>query len=181
MKRRISVVVAVPLLTVALLAGCGGNYPRGDVTPSEGVDDVNGVNTSLTLEEAKKTATDVEQDIAAIVPTQYVASIEQKETGVLLSCDDERGYQWTGQTRVILQGDPDPAPVVDAITAEYSERQSFSAEVRENAIGEPSASVVGEYGSGYQVSRSADGTAIEILSFSPCFVLPDGVSPRGDY
>lgn len=68
-----------------------------------------------------------------------------------------------------------------AFVDEYSNRDSFTAKTWEIAEGVPSAQVVGQHGAGYIVHENAEGTAIEVSSFSPCFVLPEGVSPRGRF
>lgn len=140
-----------------------------------------GVNESLTVEQAKQAAMDMESEIAALVPQEHIESIEQDQEGVLLSCDDDRGYQWTGQTNVTLRREVDPAVIVDAAVAEYEGRDSYTANADTTVDGEPRAHVRGEYGAAYLLARSVDGTAMEILSFSPCFRLPEDMSPGGTY
>ena len=39
----------------------------------------------------------------------------------------------------------------------------------------------GPYGAGHLVNESVDKTAAQILSFSPCFRLPDDMTPHGDF
>ena len=163
--------MVVVIVTIAgLLGGC-----------TNGGDDVNGVDPDLTLEDAKHTAMAMERELAGMVPSENVLSIDQHETGVLMSCDDDRGYQWSGRTNVIVQGVTDPEKLVDAIVADYSKRQDFTAERETTIDGQPRAHILGHHGAGYLVAESVDKTAIEIMSFSPCFVLPEDMSPRGDY
>lgn len=161
----------VPIIVALTVTGC----------VASGGDSMSGVNEDLTLDEAKQSAMSVERDIAALIPSEFVASVEQRQHGVLLSCDDDRGYQWTGHTDVIVQGDPNPAAIVDAVVGEYETRESFAANVETTADGHPSAHVRGEYGAGYLVTESVDHTAIEILSFSPCFRLPEDMWAGGTY
>ena len=150
-------------------------------TTLRGTTDVTGVDTKLTLHGAKKTAMAVERDLAAIVPADTVTSIDQDQTGVLLSCEGDRAYQWTGQTKVMVASPPDTEAIVDAIVEQYDGKRGFAAKRRTEVDGAPGAQIVGEFGAGYIVGPSVDKTAIEILSFFPCFVLPDDLSPGDTY
>ena len=166
--------VGVLLLAGIVLSGCLGGGVHGG-------SDVSGVNTQLTLEGAKKTAMTVERDLAAMVPADVVTSIDQHPTGVLISCKGDRAYHWAGQTNVIVSTLPDAGALVDAIVAKYQGKKGFAAERRTEMDGQPGVEVSGEYGAGYFVSPSVDKTAIEISSFSPCFVLPEDMSPGDTY
>lgn len=172
MRRRIASAAAVLVVLSFAVTGCAG---------SSNGDDVNGVDPDLTVDEAKAIAMAMELELAGMVPAENVTSVEQSPEGVLLSCDDNLGYQWTGITNVHIQGTIDNAALVDAIVDEYSNRDSFTAKTWEIAEDVRSAHVVGRHGAGYFVHENAEGTAIEVSSFSPCFVLPEGVSPRGRF
>lgn len=161
------------LVLAALLSGCGGGSPGGET--------VNKVDTSPSLEDAKQTAMSVERDLAAFVPAQNVVSTDQKQTGVLLSCEGERAFQWTGDTKVMTQGTVDFGSIVDDIVNAFTSRDGYDARRTTTDDGQPRAHIIGEYGATYLVEPSVDNTAINILSFSPCFVLPEDMSPRGEY
>lgn len=141
------------------------------------------VDESLTLQEAKTTAMNMETELAAMVPGDVVASIDQRQTGVLMSCEGDRAYQWTGQTQIAYRTpEPiDPNALVNEIVAAYHDRPGFTAKSAPFPDGQPGAHVIGEHGAGYLVNENVDRTGIEILSFSPCFVLPDGMSPSKQY
>lgn len=141
------------------------------------------MDQTLTLVDAKSVAQAMETDLAAYVPSGAVASIEQRPYGALLSCDSERGYQWSGRTDVTYTPGSlvDPQALVDSIVAAYANRVGFTAESAPTADGQPGAHVVGEHGAGYLVNENTSRTAVEILSFSPCFVLPAGMSPSKQY
>lgn len=166
--------VAVLLLSGVLLAGCVGGTANG-------ADDVNGVDTKLTLEGAKSTAMAMERELAAMVPVGVVTTIEQHPTGVLLSCQGDRAYQWSGRTNVLVSSAPDGHALVNAIVARYLKTEGYTAKRETTVDGQPSAKVIGSHGAGYLVSPSVDLTAIEILSFSPCFILPKDMSSDGTY
>lgn len=153
------------------LSGCGAQDGGGIV------------DESLTLQDAKMTAMNIETDLAAMIPANVVGSVDQRQTGVLMSCSGERAYQWTGQTQITYRtpGAIDPSALVDEIVAAYSDRAGFTAKSAPLPDGEPGAHVIGAHGSGYLVNENVDRTGIEILSFSPCFVLPEGMSPGEEY
>ncbi len=141
------------------------------------------MDPSLTLDDAKSVAQERETDLAAYVPSDAVASIEQRPYGALLSCDSERGYQWSGRTDVNYKPGSlvDPQALVDSIVAAYANQDGFTAESAPTADNQPGAHVIGEHGAGYLVNENTSRTAVQILSFSPCFVLPDGMSPSKQY
>ncbi|MBA8816003.1 hypothetical protein FHX48_001076 [Microbacterium halimionae] len=169
MNRRLPTKTIALLLAAALLTGCGAFSNDNRVDPE------------LSLEQAKQTAMAMELELAEMIPDENVASVDQSQTGVLLSCDDKRGYQWTGGMNIVVQGDLDPAALVDAIIDRYSTQELYTAKSSPTPDGGPGAHVIGQHGAGYLVNQSPDRTAIEILSFSPCFVLPEGTSPRGNF
>lgn len=148
-------------------------------SPTEGSD----MAESLTVEDAKKTAQDMETELAAFIPGDLVASIDQRPTGVLLRCSTEGSYQWTGSTTVrIVPGKRlDAGAVTAAIVAAYDGKNSLAAVVETTSDDEPRAHIVGVAGSGYLVSEEPDRTAVRIASFSPCFTLPEGMSPADKY
>ena len=139
------------------------------------------VNEDLTVEDAKSIAQTMERDLAALVPEEFVTEVVQNDTGVLMKCDDDGAYQWTGQTRVYVTDGVDAAAVVAAASDQFSGSADFRVEEDTTADGEPRAHIIGEGGEGYLLSRSVDGTYVGVSSFSPCFLLPDDVSPRGDF
>ena len=165
--------VAVLLLSGVLLAGCLSGGAKGK--------DVSIADPDLTLEEAKKTAMAMELELAAMVPADIVTSIDQHPTGVLLSCQGDRVYQWAGQTNVSVSSPPDSGAIVDAIVARYQKIEGYTASRDQRADNQPRAQVLGAYGADYLIGPSGDNTAIGISSFSPCFVLPEGMSSDGSY
>lgn len=160
--------IALLLLT---LTGC--SPMTGDAT----------VHEEVTLDEAKTIAQDMEKTLAGLVPTEQVASIDQNPTGALMSCTKEGEYLWSGQTKVRLNPGVtyDGEAVTEKIASEYNGGDSYTTETDLTPDGQPSAHVVGGNGEGYLVALSVDKTFVQILSFSPCFVLPEDVSPSRPY
>lgn len=168
-KPTVGLILSACLVTI--LSGCTSIGGQPEVDPS------------LTLNDVKSAAQRTEVELAAYVPEAVVASIEQRPYGALLSCDRERGYQWSGRTDVIYKAGSslDPQALVDSIIAAYANDDGLTAESAPTADGQPGVHVIGEYGAGYLVNENTSRTAVQILSFSPCFVLPDGMSPSKQY
>jgi predicted small secreted protein len=164
MMRRRTTAASLLLVACVALAGCGTSG-GGDV------------DQELDVERAKRVAMEMELELAALVPSENVASLDQQQEGVLVSCEGERAYQWTGQTTVALQGAPDTEAIVNSAVSEYSERDPYTARLETTADGYPSAHVRGPHSAGWLMTESVDGTSLEILSFSPCFRLPDDLYP----
>ena len=70
---------------------------------------------------------------------------------------------------------------MNAIVGRYEKTEGYTARRETTVDGQPSAQVIGAHGAGYLVSPSVDLTAIEVLSFSPCFRLPNNMSSHGTY
>jgi len=141
------------------------------------------VNDNLTVQEAKARAQAMEIELAGQIPAEEVASVDQDPAGVLFPCMGEREYQWTGQTKVVLApgAEYDGAAVTSSIESNYRGRDGWSASTDQTSDGEPRVQVVGRDDEGYLVALSVDKTFVQILSFSPCFILPEGMSPSVDY
>lgn len=86
-------------------------------------------------------------------------------------------------TRAVLSGDGayDGQAVVDQIVGEYRDSSEYQTSVDETPDGEPRVQIFNSTGEDYLVARSVDKLTVEIVSFSPCFVLPEGMSPSQKY
>jgi hypothetical protein len=157
------------VLVAALLTGCA-------TSPKEP-----NVEDDLDVYGAKQIAQEMEQELAAFIPQENIVASAQLAEGVLLSCEGDRTFRWTGHTYVQLTGDPDTEPIVDAVAEEFSERESFAAERDVTDDGVPRVRVRGPGASSYSMALSVDHTQMEIFSFSPCFHLPEDMSHRAKY
>lgn len=88
MKRRHITALVVLGALPAVLAGCVA--PGGQEA----------MDTSLTLEDAKATAMQMEQELADMAPADAVASVDQDQTGVLMSPRPTTGAAPTGRSRI---------------------------------------------------------------------------------
>jgi hypothetical protein len=109
--------------------------------------------------------------------------MDQHQIGVRMSCSGQRASQWTGQTKIAYctPNAIDPDALVDDIVSTYADHPASAARSEPFPDGQPGVHVVGEHGAGYLVNENVDRTGVEILSFSPCFVLPEGMWPGDDY
>lgn len=139
------------------------------------------MDDGLSIEQAEATTQAVELEITAVVPPEFVGSVEQRPDGVLLSCDGGKGHQWTGQTQILLDGDPDVSDLVTLIGDSFAAKTEYEVDHTPMSDGAPSAHITGAHASGWLVSPWDDGSGIEVLSFSPCFLLPDDMSPGDTY
>ncbi len=160
------------ILTLALLGALSGCS-----TATKG----NTVDETLAVWGAKAIAQSMENELAEYVPASSVLSTEQLDKGILLSCDIDGVYQWTGHKYVALSGPVDDQQVVDEVAQTFANRPPFAAQIEMTQDGAPRARVVGPAGSSYSIVASVDRSRIEIFSFSPCFRLPDDMSRRAEY
>ncbi len=168
MRRGLSPLI-LALVLIGALSGCA--------TAASGA----AVDETLDVYGAKAVAQSMENELAGYVPASSVASSEQLDEGILWSCGAESIYQWTGHNYVTLSAPVDDKKIVDEVVARFADRPPFMALADTTHDGAPSAVVVGPAGSSYSLTLSFDRSRIEILSFSPCFRLPDDMSPFADY
>ncbi len=135
----------------------------------------------MTVEEAKAIAQAGELEITTHAPEELVVSVDQNATGTLLSCDGDRNYMWAGGTIVTLTQDADVTEIINDIHSDYAGRDGWTARREESAQGAPLVILDGPNQDGYLAGGDAEQSTIEIHSYSPCFHLPDGQSPRGDF
>jgi len=135
------------------------------------------VDTSLNVYDAKKIAQQTESEMAALIPASSVDRIEQKPTGILMSCSATKTCHWAGETTVYLHDGVDTSQVISSIVKGFSEREGFQSQLETAIDGGPRASIVGPDDSAYIADVWNHGASIEISSFSPCFRLTDDLSP----
>lgn len=135
------------------------------------------VTSELTLEQAKRQTQQTEREIAAFVPPEAVGATEHNEQGYLWSCREEGSYKWMGYFRVTYSAPVDIRTVLNQIAAEFRSRGQY--EIRESIHddGSPRLQIIGAFGEDYLVDENKAATSLEVTSYSPCFVLPEGAWP----
>ena len=161
--------VAVLLVLLLGLVGC-----TEDPSPAAG-------GEQLTWQEAKARTQAMELDIAASLPQDKVAEVDQSPTGVLMECGDS-WVNWHGATTVTLREGTDPEPLVRELKVKYQDSR-FKIEIRDPAP-------AGHYELGLASSETAeiyligagfDPYTIRIASGSECFPWPEDEYMGGDF
>ena len=137
--------------------------------------------SALTVEEAKSEAQFTEDGIASMIPSESVTKVEQHPNGGLLSCKGESAYQWYGHTYVHLRVGVDAEAVIDGLIDQWAADESFAISTYKNLSDRRVVELDGHYNSSYFVDVEDAGAQISIASFSPCFTLPKGVYPGGEF
>ena len=150
-----------------LLAGCG----------TDGVE----VENQLTWQEAKRQTQATELEIASMIPEDQVVSIEQLTKGTLLSCDSERRL-WAGRTTVVLVAGADVDGIVRVLADAFREGGEYTVKSYTTITDRDKFQLIAQNREEtYIVGPGIDRGSIEIASASPCFTLPEGVYPGGDF
>ncbi|QWC11352.1 hypothetical protein KKR91_07315 [Arthrobacter jiangjiafuii] len=173
------------LLLVGLLglAGCAGN-PNADPTeppaPTAAQTQKEPMNAELTWQEAKAHTQAMEREIAALIPKDAVLSIDQQQTGTLLSCNKTQ-HHWAASTTVTVAEGTEIEPIVKTIEAHYranGTEVSVDRDINENYRIQIDPPAPGE---SHLVSEGDSPNEIRIASGSACFTLPEGIYPGGDF
>ena len=159
----------IPMTVIALLiTACA---PNGDSFAM--------TDDSLTWEDAKRDTQAMEAEIAMQMPSDAVVTVTQNSTGTLFSCDQDK-HRWMGMTTVVMT----PGTEVESIIRGVEERYRggrFDVSTRTDIGGFYEVHLKSpQTTEGYIISEG-DPRTIWIHSSSPCFTLPDGVYPGGDF
>ncbi|WOH17734.1 hypothetical protein IRJ34_15480 [Paenarthrobacter sp. GOM3] len=171
------------LVGAMVLAGCSGS-PGGThiepAAPTATKAQGEPMNAELTWQEAKAQAQAMELEIASLIPKDAVVSIDQKKKGMLLSCNKTQ-HNWKGFTTITVAEGTRIEPIVRAIETHYRAKGTkVSADRNLNEdyriqIDPPAP------GENYIVSEGLAPNQIDIDSGTPCFTLPKGIYPGGDF
>ncbi|MCR1162807.1 hypothetical protein NEK97_15200 [Paenarthrobacter sp. UW852] len=168
------------------LAGCAGNpsvSSTESTVPTATDTHEELMTTELTWQEAKANTEKEALEIAALIPKDKITSIVQKETGVLLSCSKTE-HNWNGSTSITLaEGSEAESVVKELETAARAHFTDHRFEVSSDRtiqgtfrveISDPATSEM-------YLIREDDPGVIRIASGSPCFTMPEGTYPGGDF
>ncbi|SDX18772.1 hypothetical protein SAMN04487912_10894 [Arthrobacter sp. cf158] len=183
MRARRGAMASLLLVGAMVLAGCSGS-PGGThiepAAPTAAETQGEPMNAELTWQEAKAHTQAMELDLAALIPKDAVVSIDQKKKGMLLSCNKTQ-HNWKGFTAITVAEGTKIEPIVRAIEAHHRAKGT-----KVSADWNPS----GNYriqidlpapGENYIAAEGLAPNQIDIDSGSPCFTLPDGIYPGGDF
>lgn len=138
------------------------------------------MKAGLTWQEAKAHTQAMELEITALIPKDAAVSIDQKMKGVLLSCNKTQ-HNWNGSTTVMVAEGTKIDPIVKDIEAHYRAnglKVSVDMDIDEKLLIQIDPPAPGE---SYLVGGGVKPNEIWIDSGSPCFTLPEGIYPGGDF
>lgn len=128
--------------------------------------------STITFEEAKKTAMDLETEMRLALPQELVVSFDQNAGGILMNCSNGQST-WAGGTRVVLVGHPDTETLFDSVRQHFRTHKGFRLEDRRDFFGDPVFTILGRDseigGDHYSIGFIKDNSQVTIYSFSPCF------------
>ncbi|MDJ0378261.1 hypothetical protein [Cryobacterium sp. PH31-L1] len=136
--------------------------------------------TSMDLQTAEGIALAMEDEIAALLPSENVGDQTQQQTSPLLKCADDR-YRWSGRTVVTFTGEVDTQGIVDGIAAAWKLEAGVNVEEGDATGDDAEVDLRVVDGGSYNAAIWNSGTQLYITSFSPCFELEEGQHPSDEY
>ena len=177
-RTRLTAIAAVVLM--AGLSGCMPSDQSGDPTSVTTTEEGGAVESELTWQEAKARTLAMQLEIAELIPEAKVVKIHNKKTGTLFSCRETQ-HNWLGSATVTLTEGTEPEPLVKDIEAHYQDSE-FDIETDIDNVGNYEIQLRSlNTAENYIVAAGWDPDTIRIDSGSPCFTLPEGVYPGGDF
>ena len=172
--------LATVLVLLLGVTGCATGAPGEAPASSTGTEKGEAVESELTWQEAKARTLAMQLEVAKLIPKDKVVKINHKKTGTLLSCSRTL-FNWNGSTTATLSKDTEVEPVVMMIEEHYQDSRfkiktrTDPSESYEVQLRSPDTAEI------YIISAGWDPDTIRIASGSPCFTLPEGVYPGGDF
>ncbi|WP_105033709.1 hypothetical protein [Cryobacterium aureum] len=136
--------------------------------------------TSMDLQTAKGIALTMENETAALLPSESIGDQTQKQTGPLLKCGDDQ-YRWSGRTVLTFAGEVNPQAIVDGIAAAWKLKERVTVKEGDTTGDDAEVDLRVDDGGSYNAAIWNSGTQLYITSFSPCFELEEGQHPSDEY
>lgn len=170
-------VLAVAGFAAVLLSACG---PIDDAHVKNDEKGTPVAVSEVSLEQAKAQAQTMELEIAGLVPSESVLSVDQMPKGTLFSCSDVE-WTWYGATTVTVVEGTDIEAIVRSIQAHY-EGSRFDLRTRRDIADHFEVQLMSpDTAENYLVGEGFVSTEIRIDSGSACFTLPEGTWARGSF
>jgi hypothetical protein len=167
--RRVSKLFLALLLATAVTA-CTGNTGKG-LTPMETFD------SERTPQEGKAQSLEMQDELVSLIPSDWIAERSTEQVSHVRRCASSDAYLWMGLTSLTFTAPRDTDELVDSIAEHYKESR-FTVSINKNPSGFLRVSLGGVDGESYLVAPATeDLTKLTIYAWSPCFLLPEGMSP----
>lgn len=165
---------ALLVLMMGLLVGCSVESKGAKVAGVQ-------VDESLTPAEAKRQTQEVEREVIALVPPEYVAEVRQQQTGVFMECSPDRKVAWAGGAFITVAGAPDFLTLLRGIQADFERREGFRTVLRDRGSGRLNLDIIGDGGGLWIIGPYDHETKLFMSSWSRCFPLPEEIWIRAEY
>jgi hypothetical protein len=139
----------------------------------------------MSLIEAKEITLTNQREIAVAIPAVNVGSLSHQTTGTLLNCSGGK-YLWSGSSRIALTPGSSVSELLKQVRDRFSGTSGYRALLTTTRSGKLSVEIngpnFGDSGANfYFVDEAENGTVIEIMSFSPCFYMPEDEYAGGTF
>lgn len=159
----------IVLILAAGLVACTGNTGKG-LTPMETFD------SARTPQEGKAQSLEMQDELVGLIPSDWIAKRSTEQVSHVRTCGPSDAYSWMGLTSLTFTSPRDTDELVDSIAEHYKDSR-FTVSIGKNPSGYRRVDLTGVDGEGYLVApASKDLTKLTIDAWSPCFLLPDGMS-----
>lgn len=160
-------VIGVALLLITMLSSCGTDNSKPEA--------------NMTLEEAKYKVIDLEQELLAPIPEEYVVKKWAMDTSPTMSCRGEQ-RKWVGDAQWdLVPGMLDQDAYLDEVMQIMSGREGWTVTDGPDAQGDRRVDLLHEDGThlmvGIESNRTVDEAA-RVSGFSACFDLPEYEYPN---
>ena len=135
---------------------------------------------SLSVAEAKRSTQEVENQIVELVPAKYVMKTTQLSKGVLMKCTTQGAVNWAGGTTITLSPSADIESLLEDIRAGFRTQHGYATSLTKDKSGDPKLEIKSRQDALWIVGP-LDKTTLDISSWSPCFPVPEGMSPSDKY
>ena len=139
-----------------------------------------GVDKTLTIDQAKHQTQAVTQQIIDLVPSDFVALSKVRPEGILLACSPT-SLTWSGGATLTVQSDPDFTKILTDIQTAFTADPAYTTIMDTDYHGDPVLTIHDKAGSQWIVSPMTRGATLDVMSSSPCFLTPDGMQPSDSY
>jgi hypothetical protein len=167
MKRTSKLLIVLVLATA--MTACTGTTEK-DLEPMETFD------SARTPQEGKAQSLEMQDELVGLIPSDWIAARSTEQVSHVRKCGPSDAYSWMGLTSLTFTSPRDTDDLVESIAEHYKDSR-FTVSIDKNPSGYRRVDLAGVDGEGYLIApASKDLTKLTIDAWSPCFLLPEGMS-----